>query len=127
MNSLIKGFGLGVITLLVVLILSCVVTKSNRQNEVDESLNTAIHQTMKVVEDNRYKISSNEELLAEFNRNLVSQFTSNSNVDVIVYDVDYAKGILDIEIEMTFKYPHGTSDKVSSRKTVIIDDVEISN
>lgn len=124
MKSLVKGIGIAVIILLTVLMISCVVAKSNRQYELDTSLNTAIHQTVKVVNDNRYAISSNEELVAELNRNLLLQLTSDSKVEIVIYDVDYQKGFIDTEVSLSFKYPHGVLGKVSNRKTMIIDDVE---
>lgn len=124
MKSLVKGIGVTIIILLTVLLISCVVAKSNRQYELDTSLNTAIHQTVKVVEDHRYSISTNEEFIAELNRNLLLQINSDSKIDIIIYDVDYQKGFIDTKVSLSFKYPHGTLGKVSTRKTMIIDDVE---
>lgn len=124
MPKVIKTIGIGVIIALVILIISCLVSKNTRQSEIDTSLNTAIEQTIKVVHDERYKINSNEELVAEFNHNFFLELNSNSKTDIIIYDVDYQKGLLDVEIKSTFKYPHGVEDTVTSRKTMIIDEIK---
>lgn len=125
MNSVIKGFGYTIIILLIVLILSSIVSKTNRSNEIKESLNTSIQQTIKIIKDKRYDIASNEELIAEFNRNLILQLNSDSKVDVAIYEADYINGLLDAEITLTFTYPHGKQDTVSTRKTVLLDNVEV--
>lgn len=124
MKSLIKGIGIGSILLLTILIISCVVAKSNRRYELDTSLNAAIHQTMKIVNDQRYQITSDEEFTAELNRNLLLQLNSDSKVEIIIYDVDYQSGFIDTEVILTFTYPHGAKGTVSDRKTMIIDDIE---
>lgn len=124
MKSVMKGIGVGSILLLTILIISCVVAKSNRRYELDTSLNTAIHQTMKIVHDQRYKITSNDQFVAELNRNLLLQLNSDSKVQIVIYDVDYQTGFIDTEVILTFTYPHGAKGTVSDRKTMIIDDIE---
>ena len=124
MKSIIKVVGFGVIILLTVLILASVTSKSNRSYEIKQSLNTAIQQSAKVLNDERYKIESDAQMVAEFNRNLLLQLDSNSKISVEVYSVDYEKGMLDTQITLTFQYPHGKEDTVKTRKTVLLDDIE---
>lgn len=127
MNSVVKGFGFSIIVLLTTLIISCVVTKTNRSNEIKESLNTAIQQTVKIIQDKRYVIASNEEFVAEFYRNLLLQLDSDSKVDIAIFESDYQNGLLDAQVSLTFTYPHGMKDTVSTRKTILLDDVQLQN
>lgn len=123
MKTVIKGICMFVIVLFFILMMLAITNKSNRQYELDSSLNSAIMQTMQVLHDERYEISSNEELLSELHRNLLLQINSNSAIEVFVYGIDIDKGLLDVGVESKFTYTDGRNGSVYSRKTVVIDKI----
>lgn len=123
MKTIVKGICMFVIILFFILMMLAITSKSNRQYELDTALNSAIMQTMNVLYDERYEITTDYELLSEFHRNLLIQFNSDSTLEVYVYGVDYKKGLLDIGIECVFNYIDGRTGTVYSRKTVIIDQI----
>ncbi len=109
------------ITLLVILIMMYVTTKSLLQGEVDRATNNAIYQTMKILEDERYPIISNEELISEFKNNLFIMIQSDSAMIVRVYGIDYEKGFLDVEVILQYKHALGFVEEVKSRRSMIIE------
>lgn len=124
MKTIVKGFCMLVIILFFILMMLGIFNKTSRQYEIDTSLNSAIMQTMNVLNDQRYIISSNEELISELHRNLLLQINSDCDLDIYIYEVDYLKGILDVEVTATFNYSDNREGAVTSRKTVIIDKIE---
>ncbi|WP_249029101.1 hypothetical protein [Tannockella kyphosi] len=124
MKTCIQGFCMMIITIITILFLSTIHIKSNHQNEVDLALTTAIQQTLKVLDDQRYPIESNEELISEFARNFFIQINSDSEVEFVIYGVDYEKGLLSIEVTMYFQYIDGKTGTVNSKQTMIIDDIK---
>lgn len=124
MKTCIQGLGMMIITLVTILFMSAIHIQSNHQNEVDLAMTSAIQQTMKVLEDSRYEINSNEQLLSEFSRNFFIQINSDSEVELTVYAIDYKKGILSIEATMYYQYIDGQRGSVSSKQTMIIEAIK---
>ena len=108
---------------LMVLIHMSISTEAIRQNELDTSLNYAIRSTMEVAKvKETYKIETEEELLAEFNKNLLTKINSDSDIEVQVLGIDLKEGFLDVKVISHFKYPTGADGQVESRKTIIFDE-----
>lgn len=123
MKTMITG-----ITLILIMVLSLginisIAEKDIRQDEIELSTNNAIRQSMnnaKIKE--MYSIENDEELMSEFNRTLLTQINSDSNITVKVYGINYDEGLMNIEVISDFKYFNGADGKVSVRKTIIFNE-----
>lgn len=123
MKNAIIGITMIIVICLLSLIHMSITTENVRQNELDKSMNTAIRTTMDMSKVKKtYEISSEEELMAEFNRNLLSQIHSDSDIEVQVMGINLKEGLLDIKVVSKFKYPTGAKGQVESRKTIIFDE-----
>ena len=131
MRNAILGFTFAIVTLYMFLIQSSLMTKDVRQNEIEQSLNSAIKTTMETAYDKNstLEIHSNEELMQLFNENLLTQITSDSDITVNFMGVDYENGLLDVQVSSKFKYPYKTPEapegkpgKVTARRSIILDD-----
>jgi len=92
-----------------------------RKEENTDSLSSAIESSMQTLVDHKYKISNNEEFIADFTQALLLQIESDSTVIVNILDVDYNAGILSIEVVEHYKHPNGNSATVACVKTVIFE------
>lgn len=126
MKNAIIGATILVVTLLLSMIHMSVTTEDVRQYELDTSLNSAIKTTMEVAKTKNagYTIDTVEEFLDEFNKNLLSKISTDSEIEVLVMGVNLEEGLLDIKVISRFKYPTGADGEVTSRKTVIFDNVD---
>ena len=121
MKTMIKGFCLIIGFILCVVIVSTVIIDFVKQDEFNTIVGQAFQQTQRVIYDERYKIESNEEYLAEFTQNLVRSSSSCKNFTINVYGIDYEKGLLDVEVKTKLKYINGNEKELSIRKLNIID------
>lgn len=126
MKSALLGF-----TLIAVIVFSLginisIAEKDIRKDEIELSTNNAIRQTItnaKIKE--MYKIGSEDEMMSDFNRTLLTQISSNSEITVKVYGLNYEEGLMNIEVISKFKYFNGKPGKVSVKKTIIFNDIKI--
>jgi hypothetical protein len=92
-----------------------------RDQEVTDSLRSAIESTVDNLRDSKYDINDNQIFIADFIQALAIQIESDSTIQVNILDVDYEKGILSIEVIEHFKHPNGKSGTVSAVKTMIFE------
>lgn len=88
--------------------------------EVNEALSISIRNTMEF-----WKVNKNiddEEMINNFSNIFLSNINSDSNFDIYFYDIDTDRGLLDVEVVATFKYPNFRVGKVIERKTMIYDE-----
>lgn len=121
MNTLIKGFGMLIILITSFFIVTCVVIKTSAQSQLDQNLNRAIQQTMKVLDDQRYPITTNEQLISEFHTNFFSSMDSNQEVKFKIYGVDVENGLFDVEVSLTYSYLNGQKGQVKSHRTMVLE------
>lgn len=110
-------FGLCIVVVLCLMIHVSVTKKTSIENEVYDSLEQAIDQSLEVINTKPYKVLSNEELVAEFNKALLLNVVSDSEVSVKVYGVDYKQGYIDVEVSGKFVYGNGKEGVVKCRKS----------
>lgn len=126
MKTGITGTILFMVIILSAFINLSITTENVRLEEIEQALANAQRQTIENTKiKEMYQINSEEELMAEFNRNLLTQISSDSDITVRVLDADYEEGMLDVEVIAKFKYPTGKDGKVSVRKTIIYDAAQI--
>lgn len=111
------AFGICIIVVLCLMINSSVTKKTSVENEVYDSLEQAINQSLEVINTKPYKVTSNEELLGEFNKALLLNVASDSEVSIKVYGIDYEQGYIDVEVSEEFVYGNGKKGTVRCRKS----------
>lgn len=125
MKNAIIGATMIIVMVLLSLIHMSITTTDVRQSELDKALNSAVRTTMEIAKTKEtYPIETEEEFIAEFNKNLLSSISSDSDIEVQVMGVDLEEGMLDVKVISKFKFPTGADGQVSSRKTVILDEEE---
>ncbi len=101
--------------------------RTARKNELDNSLGAAMEQSMKILTiDPLYHIdqeNGTEEFIADFIQGFLLKTSSDSEYTIEILGVDVAKGFLDVRTSQTYKQVIGYG-KVSTRKTVILEDQE---
>ncbi len=127
MKNAIIGATLLIVICLMTLIHLSISSENIRQNELDQSLSSAIRTTMEVAKiKGTYEITNEEEFLNEFNKNLLSRIHTDSDIEVQVMGCNLEEGFLDIKVISKFKYPTGASGQVESRKSIIFDEKQQS-
>lgn len=71
-----------------------------------------------------FLINSNEQYLKEFKNNLEIQNKENIKFTILVYGIDYEKGLLDVCVKCMVTCFNGRKIDLSTRKTSIIERVE---
>ena len=114
----------------IIISMSIIFTVDGRRisnEETVDSLSSAIESSMQTLTDNKYKITDNEEFIADFTQALLLQIESDSTVTFHVLDVDCEKGLLSIEVVEQYTHPNGKLGTVACVKTVIFEqDIESS-
>jgi hypothetical protein len=117
MKTNVVAFGLCIVVVLCLMIHVSVTKRTSIENEVYDSLEQAIDQSLEVINTKPYQVVSDEELVAEFNKALLLNAASDSEVSVKVYGVDYKQGYIDVEVSGKFVYGNGKEGVVKCRKS----------
>jgi len=105
-----------------VMVFMAITSNGVRLNESEQALAAAVEQTLKQSLNTKgYQIQNYDELIADFNQNLILQINSDSELEVSVFAVDLEKGVLDIQVAEKYKTITGRSKEVKCRKTVILE------
>lgn len=108
--------GLAVIIFISGLTIMSINSKSIRKDELEVAVATAAQQTVKSSE-----ISSEEDMMAYFIKNLFMNIKADGDIGVEFMGVDCEKGLLDVKVTEKFYYPSGTEEKICVRKTAILE------
>lgn len=120
MKTAIVGFILIIMSVYSLGINISISEKDIRQDEIELSTDNAIRQTIKNAKiKEMYQIKDEDEMMADFNRTLLTQINSDSEITVKVYGINYQEGMMNIEVISKFKYFNGVEDEVSVRRTII--------
>lgn len=133
MKNAIIGFTFCLSLIYIFLIHSCITAKDVRLNELELATNSAVRTTMEqaytVKSDT--EVTTNEQLMELFNENLLTQISSDSDIQVDFMGVDIEEGLLDVKVTAVFHYPYHTVDepngvegKVSVRRTIVLDNTK---
>lgn len=99
-----------------------------RKAELEESLGNAIEQSMEIAYVKKtYAINNEMELISDFTGSLLSQLSSESDIELKIMNVDYVNGCLDVEVTEKFKHFTGKEGSVTVRKTVIFEQFKDPN
>ncbi len=120
-----KQIAFGVVAGIVLILFVCVIVAINgrtlRQNEVEQSLETAMEHVMKQLEREEGAYDNQEDFLLEFLEALLIQIDSTSDIEVRVLGADEKKGLISVEVIETYQHPNGRRGTVSVRRTMIWD------
>lgn len=128
MRNAVIGFFMIVILVFTAAAIQTAENRTERKNELDTSLGQAMEQSMEVLTVNPVyhiqKDGGTEEFTADFIQGFLSKTTSDSDFTINILKVDVEKGLLDVRVVERFKQIIGYGE-VSSRKTVILEAVEV--
>lgn len=123
MKSTIISIVLVLIMIISSVILFTIYGQNARQNELDEALSVAVEQSLENLKLNKsYSVNNTDEFIADFLENLILSIESDSEVKVEILGVDVEKGLLDVNVVETFVQPNGSTNTVTCRKTVILEE-----
>ena len=123
MKYTIYGISLSAIAILVVAAVMVFSGRNVRRNEMETALNAAIEQSLKQLESKKgYEIGNKQELVADFNRILLLQVESDSDLQVDILTADAQKGALDVRVTETYRNILGLSETITCRKSVIMEE-----
>lgn len=118
MRNVIMGLVFSVISIFAILISTSITKQSVLYNEEKRAITSAITGAMEELElVPKYEITSNDEFVGEFIRQLASNIDSSAeNIKVNVLEADYKQGLLDVMVT----YKGQTKKDISVRKTIIV-------
>lgn len=121
MRQMVFGVTAGIVLILFLSIVVTVYGRTLRQNEVEQSLETAMEHVMNQLVDTEEAFTNQEDFVLEFMQALLVQIDSDSEIEVHVLKADEKKGILSVEVVETYQHPNGEQGTVSARRTMILD------
>lgn len=121
MKNIIYGFGLSVLTVILLLIITTTSGRMMREAEIRESLANAVDNAVEnAIETNTYSINDRDEFVSDVMQNLALQYHSTSEkVRVAVNSADCEKGTLFITATAFYKNPIGNTGSVEYSKKSI--------
>lgn len=133
MRNAVIGIVVSMCILVTAVIVASIQINDDMRDQVAVVLDTAICSTQRVFYDKKTRPESQEEYLAEFNKNLNVLIGESSrgedgekkiqyNVDV--YSADCEKGLLDVQLRAKYRNILGQWREVKERKTMIIEVID---
>lgn len=120
MKQVIIIIGIGVSILLSSMTVMSIESKTERKQELTRAVSAAVKQTVSHSQiENQTEITSNDEMVAHFIQLLLSNLSSEGNVEVEVMGVNFKEGLLDVMVIENFKYLNGKEGKIGIRKCAI--------
>lgn len=124
MKQVMYGCVLGAVVALVLLCVLTINGKKTRRGELDHALATSVESAVEAtMERGHYHISNNEEFIADFTQNLLSQISNDSDIEINVAKADYEKGLLSLQVIEHFKNPNGKEGQYKCETTVVMENV----
>lgn len=107
---------------LVIMIQQNVNTGTWEREELEESMSSAMEQTLsEVMEGNCYGISDRNEMLAAFLQAMLCQIREEVDLTVKIHQMDYELGQMDVEAIAIYKRNSGRVHKVSVRRKMVFE------
>ena len=92
------------------------------REELEESLSTAMDQTLtEVMEKNSYGIRNRNEMMAAFLQAMLRKIQDNMDLTVRVYQIDYELGQMDVEVVGEILSEGRKPRKITIRRKMIFD------
>ena len=127
MKNMLVAFYAAIIAFLIILIGFTIHGRSIRQVELDNALKSSMENAMTILLYEEGKPQTEEEWTSDFIQSFAQQINSNSDLEIVIIEVDMEKGLLSVEATLTWYHPIGTKGSVSSFRTAILEAYETEN
>lgn len=97
-------------------------TVTTRKAELEDTLTTSMWNTLKASNIYQMYDVTDQEMSAELLRNIAENMNSDSALDIYIYERSN-KGILDVELQGSFKHLNGQTGIRETRKTLVYDKI----
>lgn len=122
MKQMVFGLTLTAILGIFIALILTVQGRNTRQNELSQSIDSAMKTAMEQAALDDAQISGNQEaFMAVFLESLLVQCSSDSDITVNVLELDLEKGLFSVEVKEAYLHPNGKEGTVSVTRTVILD------
>lgn len=121
-----RNFALGMLSmillLMTILVMSTVYGRSARQNELELALNSSMNHALESLNKERSEAPLTEdEFVAFFIEDFVTQINSVSDVSIEVLDLDIPKRLFSVKATLKYNHLNGRLGTVSSTKTIVLE------
>lgn len=126
MRTSVLGMALMYIFLIVEVIILTITGRTNRQSEVNNSLQISVEAAVAETMNNRaYTINDTSELVCDILQEIESTIgTTNGSIQIKIDKADKAKGIVILTVTESYVNPNGNPGSVSYTKKVVMDQHE---
>lgn len=108
---------LGVIMMVLIMVMY---GRLNRSIELKHNLSSSIEETIEnTMLTEKYKVTNNEEMVADFLESLVYSCDAKSDMQVDILQCDRERGILSVSVTLSYLHPNGREGSIKTDKTVI--------
>lgn len=121
MKSIIKYSAVFIMFVIALLVTMDINSTSQRKAEANDSLSTSERTVLKAVSINDMYDMTESDMKTELVRNVAQNINTDSEIDIVVYDVDTA-GLVDAAIISHYKHMNGVIDSRRTRKTMIVEE-----
>lgn len=121
MKSIIKYSAVFIMFVIALLVTMDINSVSQRKAEMNDSISTSERTVLKAVSINKMYEMTESDMKTELVRNIAQNINADSDIEIIVYDVDTA-GLVDASIVSQFKHMNGVIDSRRTRKTMIVEE-----
>ena len=126
MKTSVFGIGLMYINVIVIIIILTITGRTNRQSEVNNSLQISVEAAVAdTLNDRTYTVNDSQELVSDILQSLESTIgTTNGSIQAKIDKVDKEKGIAFLTVTESYSNPNGKPGKVSYTKKIVMDQHE---
>lgn len=126
MKTLIKSFSIALILIILAVATITIYTKDAKRKETREALTEAMEEVVESLgsDDEDNKPANEEEMIAYLSKGIADRVTSVSAVSIVIYGIDYSKGMIDAEVTANFNYLIGQGEVVV-RKCIYLDEAAV--
>lgn len=121
MKSIIKYSAVFIMFVITLLVTMDINSTSQRKAEANDSLSTSERTVLKAVSINDMYEMTESDMKTELVRNVAQNINTDSEIDIVVYDVDTA-GLVDAAIISQYQHMNGVIDSRRTRKTMIVEE-----
>ena len=126
MKTSVYGIGLMYINVIVIIIILTITGRTNRQSEVNNSLQISVEAAVADTLNNRtYTVNDSQELVSDILQSVEATIgTVNGSIQAKIDTVDKEKGIAFLTVTESYSNPNGKPGTVSYTKKVVMDQHE---
>lgn len=126
MKTSVFGIGLMYISVIVIIIILTITGRTNRQSEVNNSLQISVEAAVAdTLNDRTYTVNDSQGLVSDILQSLESTIgTTNGSIQAKIDKVDKEKGIAFLTVTESYSNPNGKPGKVSYTKKIVMDQHE---